>query len=201
MNMVPAMKNPAQKYRVLVFISLLSLFVVYISTYFMLPFSFMEDNTNYGHILNSKQCKIRRFGLYERTITKYLVSSYPQCKPSYPILAFKEGLKIRLHHALIQEHYSSFSGCRYVPIVRRNMTSDKGFRLLDDQAVDFKNDLIVRHEFVKVTCFNGQSLVYTDYFAFILPKYNFSTTYRNETGNKISILLVGHDGVFHTIRS
>lgn len=77
------------------------------------------------------------------------------------------------------------------------MISDKGFGLLVNETVYFRNDTTVRHEFVKVMCYNKESVVYTGYFSFILPKSHLLAKNGNETRNKINILLVGHDSISH----
>ncbi|KAL5013740.1 hypothetical protein ScPMuIL_008010 [Solemya velum] len=146
------------------------------------------------YLLQSTKCRIPWFSPYDKTVTKYSRNDYVRCKPVHPILTYQDGTVLRLYHDVIKKHYSNFTGCIYIPIVRKNM-SDTGYTLLETRTTKFVNDTEIKDEFVKVTCYNSTSIVHTDYYAFVLPKNISLTENHEQPKEKFNVLLLGFESI------
>ena len=129
---------------------------------------FIHENKFAGYLVNTKECRIPDLNPFDPAISMYLrVSLWEPCQ-SRRSLTYQDDDVLRLNRSVINfYHKNHFNICQYYPIVRDSV-NDNTYHILK-VGIHFNNDIVVKHEFLKVLCFNNYNeVIYTNYHAYVL---------------------------------
>ncbi|GAB1606920.1 uncharacterized protein LOC115222996 [Argonauta hians] len=167
-----------------------------------------EEVASNGYLVRSPACNIPNADPYDVSIKKYIHKTHWKPCPGGPSLTFQDDNMLRFNKSVLNRKYKNLHICKIYPIVRVH-TDDRHIKYLPE-ALQFKSDVNMSHEFIKVECYDKNKTIYTNFHAFVQKKeflfkdkapngrqHNANTTSKNSKSNKFSmnVVLIGIDSV------
>ncbi|XP_077560321.1 uncharacterized protein LOC144175114 [Haemaphysalis longicornis] len=169
------------------------------------PTSSQVELTYKRFIIDTPSCKIPKIDLFDLSIAHH-VSKMERidCSKDFPNLTFTKGDRIYINDHVLPQALNKTPvlgiHCCYRPFFRTTkLQSDNDNEFLNS-SLPLLNGQKMPYEFIKVECFNGGTLFYANYHAFVHPKPSyqrrFNESFKPENpGYQYSVLIVGVDGV------
>ncbi|CAI9738683.1 XP_029648894.2uncharacterized protein LOC115222734 [Octopus vulgaris] len=137
-----------------------------------------DESKRSAFLVDSKFCRIPNMDPFESSLKSFFhIHKWKAC-PSKS-LVFQDENALRVNHSVIKRWYNNtFKICHVWPIVR---TIDDRHILYKKKFLEFKTDILIPHDYIKVKCFNKRNrVIFTNYHAFIQKK---KTSERNHTNS------------------
>ncbi|KAF6215427.1 hypothetical protein GE061_010180 [Apolygus lucorum] len=173
------------------------------------------DYSSSGFLIDTKGCRILDLDPFDPSLVQYFGDEDPiDCNPSQLGGLVKSDVtksELYVDQMVVRNYTNSFFTCCYKPFKRKEVSRDAKIERRDltypsdvDEQIDysefcneFTDNVVIEHEFVKVTCTEGSKEIYKEFFAFAKNPYQQGDPeYRNGVNSdKLSVLMIGFDGM------
>uniref|UniRef100_A0A0L8I6Q3 Uncharacterized protein n=2 Tax=Octopus bimaculoides TaxID=37653 RepID=A0A0L8I6Q3_OCTBM len=122
------------------------------------------------YLVDSEQCRIPNINPFDTSVRKHFrISKWRPC-PGNASLTYQENNILRINKTVIKQQYKNdYPLCKIYPILRLDIDDDHIEYM--NESLQFKEDVNISHEFIKVQCFDRDNKkIYVNFHAFVQMK-------------------------------
>lgn len=158
-------------------------------------------------LVDTPFCRIPDVDPYDPTISEIVHRTGKRTCPHDVALTYQSGNQLKINWTLGNRYKEGkIKYCTYAPLYRPNYTpTHNNYWTYLEQSDPFVNTVDIKHEFVRVNCFNiDEKMVYTNFHAFIQRNTSLDKVYRDRLikhavrdriTEQLNVMVLGMDSV------